>query len=153
MDSDAEGSEGVTRPPSQPQAAGGTKLKGGKEVTFWYSTGDTRSSNTRDDIDMELISLDRFFGQVWCFFFLFIPSQKDFFCVFVQFSSVPIAVFCAGAIVVFPGQSIFGESYAIFFGLSLDVCVCIHGLYFCGRFTFFDIRPLVAFMPLLGVWV
>lgn len=56
-----EESEGLTRPPSQPEEEGDRKLKG---VAFWYSTGDTRSSNTKDDIDVELISLDKFFGQV-----------------------------------------------------------------------------------------
>lgn len=61
-----EESEGATRPPAQPEPTGDGKPKDDKdkEITFWYSTGDTRSTNTKDDIDMELISLGRFFGQV-----------------------------------------------------------------------------------------
>lgn len=58
--------EGAPHPPSRhpPAEVSEVKAKEDKEVTFWYSTGDATSSNTKDDIDMELISLDRFFAQV-----------------------------------------------------------------------------------------
>ncbi|CAN0021537.1 unnamed protein product, partial [Ectocarpus fasciculatus] len=36
----------------------------GKEMTFWFSTSDCDSRNTMDDVDVEIISLDRFFGQL-----------------------------------------------------------------------------------------
>ena len=65
-------SEGCTRPPRQPQEAGDRKVTGDKDVTFWYSTGDTRSMNTKNDIDVELISLDKFFGQVGWRVFAFV---------------------------------------------------------------------------------
>ncbi|CAM9559055.1 unnamed protein product [Ectocarpus sp. 13 AM-2016] len=35
-----------------------------KEITFWYSTSDCDSRNTVDDVDVEIISLGRFFGQL-----------------------------------------------------------------------------------------
>lgn len=72
VDPDAEESEGLTRPPSQPQQAGDGKLKAEKDTTFWYSTGDTRSSNTKDDMDMELVSLDKFVGSVRRIFLFFL---------------------------------------------------------------------------------
>eukprot|EP00903_Cladosiphon_okamuranus_P020580 g18891.t1 len=61
---DAEESEGFTRPPSQLQEAGDGKQTVEKDAAFWYSTGDTRSSNTKDDMDMELVSLDKFFSSL-----------------------------------------------------------------------------------------
>eukprot|EP00752_Nemacystus_decipiens_P007837 g7002.t1 len=64
VDPDVEDSAGLTRPPGQPEEAGDRKLKGGKDATFWYSTGDTRSMNTKNDIDVELVSLDKFFGHL-----------------------------------------------------------------------------------------
>ncbi|CAM9242941.1 unnamed protein product [Ectocarpus sp. 12 AP-2014] len=36
----------------------------GKEITFWYSTSNCDSRNTVDDVDVEIISLGRFFGQL-----------------------------------------------------------------------------------------
>ncbi|CAN0544227.1 unnamed protein product, partial [Ectocarpus sp. 12 AP-2014] len=36
----------------------------GKEITFWYSTSNCDSRNTMDDVDVEIISLGRFFGQL-----------------------------------------------------------------------------------------
>ena len=70
-------SEGLTRPPSQPREAGDRKLKGAKCATFWYSTGDSRSMNTKDDLDMELTSLDKFLDCVRRIVFLLHTCFRD----------------------------------------------------------------------------
>ncbi|CAM9132293.1 unnamed protein product [Scytosiphon promiscuus] len=63
-DTEAEASSASTPAPGQAPAKGGS-AKDGKEVTFWYSTGDCASANTMEDVDMELMSIGRFFGQLF----------------------------------------------------------------------------------------
>ncbi|CBJ26973.1 hypothetical protein Esi_0051_0060 [Ectocarpus siliculosus] len=53
------------RVPSSSSPALSPKGSGkGKEITFWYSTSNCDSRNTVDDVDLEIISLGRFFGQL-----------------------------------------------------------------------------------------
>ncbi|CAN0256965.1 unnamed protein product, partial [Ectocarpus sp. 8 AP-2014] len=53
------------REPSSSSPALSPKDSGkGKEITFWYSTSNCDSRNTVDDVDLEIISLGRFFGQL-----------------------------------------------------------------------------------------
>ncbi|CAM9251672.1 unnamed protein product [Ectocarpus sp. 4 AP-2014] len=53
------------RVPSSSSPALSPKSSGkGKEITFWYSTSNCDSRNTMHDVDVEIISLGRFFGQL-----------------------------------------------------------------------------------------